>query len=115
MTETYSGADLVRQALAAARTPQEQEAVRHAADHATQEIAVLLSRTEDVHIDVYPITAARRRVIEELKAVVQNTWPPPPDPAFFSRFEQGLYERELETARRVSAEAVRQSLRPGVG
>lgn len=112
MTRTHSGAELVREALAAATTAEEQEAVRHAADLAANEMTALLRRGESMRIDIYPITAARQRVIDELNAVVQNTWPPPPPPAFFSSFERGLYERELDTARRHSADVVRQSLRP---
>jgi len=114
MTQTHSGAELVREALAAAKTLEEQDVVRHAADHAASEMAELLRRFESMQIDIYPITAARQRVIDELQAVVKNTWPPPPAPAFFSSFERGLYERELDTARRISADVVRQSLPPRV-
>jgi Arc/MetJ-type ribon-helix-helix transcriptional regulator len=110
MRQVYSGADLVREALAAARTLQEREAARTAADQAADEVAALLLRAESMPIDSYPVTVARQRVIDELHAVAANTWPPPP--AFFSGFERGLYERELETARKLAADVVRQSLRP---
>ena len=102
-----NGGDLARRALAAATTPEEREAVKHAADHATKAINSLVVRAEGLNIDIYPITAARQRVIQELEAVVQNTWPPPAVPAFCSPFEQGLYERELESARKLCADAIK--------
>ena len=109
-----NGAEFVRRALAAATTPEEREAVKHAADHAAEAINALVVRAEGLNIDIYPITAARQRVIQEPEAVVQNTWPRPA-PAFFSPFEQNLYQRELATARKLCADLIKQRLRPRTG
>ena len=110
-----NGAEFVRRALAAATTPEEREAVKHAADHAAEAINALVVRAEGLNIDIYPITAARQRVIQELEAVVENTWPPPAAPAFFSPFERSLYQRELATARKLCADVIKESLRPRAG
>jgi hypothetical protein len=116
MTESRSGAELVRLALAAAKTPEEREVAWQAASQAAHEISLLLHRhwaRRGRRGGLDPITVARQHAIRELHAAtVNSTMPMPPHLAFLLPSERRLCQEELRTARRLSAKVVRQSLRP---
>jgi hypothetical protein len=116
MMDANSGADLVRQALAAAKTPQEQAAVRQAVDDAARAILGELDADPETEIEERnsdPIAIAREHAIRELRAAAaETTMRPPPRVTHFSLPELKLFEAELESARRRAATTVRRSLRP---
>ena len=115
MEENSSGPDLVRRALCTAKTRSEREAAQQAAIQAAHEIGVLLHQhchERGEQIDFDPIVVARERVIRELHAATRNTGLTPVSFQFLSPVQHRAYEEELQMARELSAEVVRQTLRP---
>jgi len=115
MTDTYSGADLVRQALAAAKTPEEQDAVKQAVAEAALEILAQLHddpEIESEYPDSDPIAIARELAIRELRAAAVDTTMRPPRVTHLSLEQLEVFEAELESARKRAANTVRRSLRP---
>ena len=115
MEESPSGPDLVRRAVCSAKTLGEREAAKQAAIQAAHQIGLLLHRhchERGEQADFDPITVARQRVIRELHAATRDTGLTPVSFQFLSPVQHRAYETELQMARELSAEVVRQSLRP---
>ena len=116
MPDTNTGAELVRQALAAAKTPEEQAAVRQAVTEAAQQIRRELDAdldTESEYPETDPIAIARDHAIRELRAAaVDTTMRPPARASHLSLEELTMFEEELESVRQRAATIIRQSLRP---
>ena len=114
--ENRSGAELVRQALAAAKTPAEQKVVRRAIAEAAKGIQAQVGEaldTEYADEDSDPVAIAREHAIRELRAAaVDTTMRPPPRVTNLSLKELQMFEEELELARERAATIVRRSLRP---
>ena len=116
IADDRTGADLVREAMRAADTPEEREAARGAAAEAANELRAQLRRywnTERPRGGFDPIAIAREHVIRELRAAsIDATMRPPPHLEHLSEEERELFEKELESARERAATIVRRSLRP---
>jgi len=113
--ENCSAADLVRQALAAAKTPEEQDAVREAVAEAAQEILAQLHDdpdTESEYPDSDPVAIAREHAVRELRAAAADTTMRPPRVTHLSLEELEMFQDELELARERAATTVRRSLLP---
>ena len=116
--ENHSGADLVRQALAAAKTPEDQAAVRQAIAEAAQEIHAQQhddTDTESEYPDSDPIAIARDHAVRELRAAAVDSTMRPPRVTHLSWEELEMFQEELELARKRAAATVRRSLRPPPG
>ena len=113
-----SGVDLVRQAIAAAKSPEEQQAVRQAITEAAEEILTQLHDdpdTEGEYADPDPIAIAQQHAIRELRAAAADTTMRPPRVTHLSLEDLEMFEKELESARERAAVLVRRSLKPPAG